>query len=495
MIASIRTRLLLAFGAVLVATTILGVVSWWSLGSLSGQLEGMYENNLRATAYLSDTERALWELRFGLPNYLTGDLESRAALKDRGVKWMQQLEGNLEAFARIEEHDDDRALHAELKRELAEYLAARPQYFELVDAGKLEEAKQFRATRTNPPAARTVAALGKLIEAQRRHGERTQRAAAAEAARARGTLVVLLAFTVIAGLVFSLAISRTITVPIGRLVKAAQQIARGDLRVELEVRRRDELALLADAFSRMAGQLGGIITEVRAAATGIGSASQEILAGARQHEQGASEQASAVEQTRRTTETLLHSAREIAESSQQVLQNADETNRNNQAIAEAISKLAAQTDRISEILEFIKGVANKSELLALNAALEGTKAGEAGRGFSLVAAQMQRLAEQVMSSAKDIAAMTGSIRQSMSAAVLTTEEGAKVAAATARSARQIRLIVQQQQSGTEQVSQAMQNVTQVAQQTAAGSRQAVRAVDELTDRAAQLTARVSQFQT
>src|SRR4029077_20627123 len=122
---------------------------------------------------------------------------------------------------------------------------------------------------------------------------------------------------------------------------------------------------------------------------------------------------------------------------------------NSQVVAERIAALSGHTRRISEILEVIKDIANKSDLLALNAALEGTKAGEAGRGFSLVAAQMQRLAENVMGSVQDIKKLVADIRDASQAAVLATEEGTKLADATTEMARQIRLITQQQQTGTE----------------------------------------------
>ncbi len=226
------------------------------------------------------------------------------------------------------------------------------------------------------------------------------------------------------------------------------------------------------AMEDIASKVAGTAVEIQAAA-------KEIFASSRQQEHGATEQSSAVEETRRTLQGLLESGRQITTAAQAVLKNAEATQRTNQTIAERIGNLSTRTSRITEILEVIKDIATKSELLALNAALEGTKAGEAGRGFSLVATQMQRLAENVMGAVGDIKTLTNDIREATGASVFATEEAKKVAADTTRSAQQIALIIQQQQSGTEQVFGAMDDVAKIAQQTAGGSKQAVEAIGGL----------------
>lgn len=222
-----------------------------------------------------------------------------------------------------------------------------------------------------------------------------------------------------------------------------------------------------------------VAEQVLDVAGGIQMASKEVLAIIRNQEEGATSQSSAVEETRRTMESLLKSGRQITEAAQGVLGNAETTQKNNQLIAERISRLSVQTQRITDLLEVIKDIANKSELLALNAALEGTKAGEAGQGFSLVATQMQRLAENVMGSVSDIKALTMDIREATNASVLATEEGTKLAADTTLSAQQISLIIQQQQTGTEQVSGAMDDIAHVAHITADGGKQAITAIEAL----------------
>jgi methyl-accepting chemotaxis protein len=192
-------------------------------------------------------------------------------------------------------------------------------------------------------------------------------------------------------------------------------------------------------------------------------------------------------------DSLLESARQISDTAQSVLRNAEQTQQNSRLMGERIAVLSSHTQRIAEILQVIKEIANKSDLLALNAALEGTKAGEAGRGFSLVANQMQRLAENVMDSVRNIKDLTNTITEATRATVLATEETTKLSSDTTRSARQIALIVNQQQAGTEQVTRAMEDVAHVARQTAAGGKEIVASTRDLTQLSERLRAIVDQF--
>ncbi len=278
------------------------------------------------------------------------------------------------------------------------------------------------------------------------------------------------------------------------IAEETERIASGDLsRAKLPEDSKDEIGRLARAFNRMVASQRELVRQIADTALQLNTAAEEFLATAQQQERGATEQSSAVEETRRTLESLLESGREIAGAAQGVLNNAERTQTNSTVMADRIAELSKQVERISEILEVIKGIASKSELLALNAALEGTKAGEAGRGFSLVASQMQKLAENVMSAVRDIRDLTVGIRDATQSSVLATEESTKLTSDTTRSARQIALIIQQQQSGTEQVAAAMDEVTLIAQQTAAASKQIVASSTDMLDLCEQLQGLVNRF--
>jgi len=205
-------------------------------------------------------------------------------------------------------------------------------------------------------------------------------------------------------------------------------------------------------------------------ATQLTRLSQELAGLARSQESASSLQVSAIEETRGTMEVMLASAQQIAESSSVVLGNAERTVIGNRDVAHRVEELNRHAERVAEILAAIMQVADRTDLLALNAALEGTKAGEAGRGFTLVAAEMRRLAESVMESVAGIRRLMNDMRAASHSAVAAGQEGIALSEETTRSARDIALVTQQQRKATEQVGRSMDNMASTLAQATASTR-------------------------
>lgn len=276
---------------------------------------------------------------------------------------------------------------------------------------------------------------------------------------------------------------------IDRVMERARRITTGDLTGAVE-----HDGEVASVVGDMLDGLRGLVEQIQSNAAHVASASTEIAAMSQQQERSAVQQGGAIEETRRTVAGLLESSGQIASSARGVAENASATLHNAQLIANRIHTLTAQTQRIAEILEIIKEIANKSELLALNAALEGAKAGEAGRGFSLVASQMQRLAESVMESVKGVKELTTAIREATNATALATEDTTKLAGDTAEAAQRIRVILEQQSSSTEQVTRAIDEIAEATHQAAAGTNQVLQAVRELSTVSERLNKYAGRFQ-
>jgi methyl-accepting chemotaxis protein len=170
-------------------------------------------------------------------------------------------------------------------------------------------------------------------------------------------------------------------------------------------------------------------------------------------------------------EVMLASAQQIAESSSAVLGNAERTVTGNRDVARRIQELNNHAERVAEILAAIMQVADRTDLLALNAALEGTKAGEAGRGFTLVAAEMRRLAESVMESVTGIRRLMNDMRTASQSAVQAGQEGIALSEETTRSARDIALVTQQQRKATEQVGRSMDDMAATVSEAMSSTRQ------------------------
>lgn len=230
---------------------------------------------------------------------------------------------------------------------------------------------------------------------------------------------------------------------------------------------------------RLQGEIAESVAKLHAHSADLQNLSNSLASSTAQ-------QRAAVEETRRTMDALLGSARRIAEASQVVFENAEKTSRTTSNIQNATSGLVGHAQRIAEISETIRAIADRSDLLALNAALEGTKAGEAGRGFSLVAIEMRRLAENVMGAVREIKQLVGDIRLSSTSTVSATEDGARLAAHTSESAHEITVVTQQQRASTEQVTQSMDEVRVVLEATTEGVQRASTVSGDLVKLANQL---------
>ena len=271
----------------------------------------------------------------------------------------------------------------------------------------------------------------------------------------------------------------------------AAEIAKGDLANELLQRQLP--GELGQSFAMMIGVLSGIITEMTEAVSQLQSASAELSATAQEQQASSAEAAASAEETKTTMESVARSAEHIAELSHGVLTDAKSAQSNSTLIQKRIGEMSTHSSGITDILEMIKEIASKSDMLALNAALEGTKAGEAGRGFSLVASQMQRLAGQVMGSVKNISSLTQDIEKATSSSIMVSEEANKLAVSTTGSAERITMACSQQTSGAAEVSTAMGDIARGANENAVTVAQVAQAAGNLEQLAGRLQGMVSRF--
>lgn len=272
------------------------------------------------------------------------------------------------------------------------------------------------------------------------------------------------------------------------LSSAADAIAKGDLRVN--VLGKGELP---DAFRGMLESLRGMVRQISETSVELGSAATEIFAASQEQEAAAASQSSAMEEISRTMDSLSESAAHVSDAVRGVLSNAERTLDNTDAMVRRITELSSHAGRIAEILEVIREIADKSDLLALNGSLEANRAGEQGHGFALVAAEMRRLAERVTASVSDVKKLVTDIKESGSTTVMATEESRRLAQGTTEAARQITFVTQQQRSGTEQVSQSVKGIADVVTQAVSATAQTRTSAERLKAQADRLSDLVERF--
>jgi twitching motility protein PilJ len=312
------------------------------------------------------------------------------------------------------------------------------------------------------------------------------------------------------------------------------QIARGDLTLRGKVT-NDALGNVVDSVNYMLDNFTRVLERVRKSAVDVAGNANEILlsaedmaSGANQQDQEITNTSSAVEELTVSMKQVSNNAEASAEAARRALDAAEQGNRavrdtlegmqriraSVQATAKKIKSLGDRSLEISEIINVINDITEQTNLLALNAAIEAARAGEAGRGFAVVADEVRKLAEHSRTATKDIAALIKAIQAETNEAVVVMEEGTKeveVGAKLADSAgkaleaissvvrqsaelvQEISLASKQQVRGTEGVANAMQIISNITRQTSQGARQTTRTVEHMVKLSEQLNEALSQF--
>jgi len=365
----------------------------------------------------------------------------------------------------------------------------------------------------------------------------SRRAAAANANNMGETMLLVgVAGGVLAAILASFLIARSILSPIRHLREGVDRVASGDLNHRITTRAKDETGALASAFNAMverrkeaeskAAALADIrektLERVGEIASQLATAAEELHATTSSQASGAQEQSAAVAETTAIVEEVVQTSQQAAERAQQVSEIARDAsdvgasgqsaldkatatmgNARDQAnrVATSILSLAEQAQSIGEIISSVDDIAEQSNLLALNAALEAAHAGDRGKGFAVVATEMKSLAEQSKAATVQVRRMLGAIQKQSNDAVLMTEAStrglgeastaaesvgvslrtlADAVANASQAVAQIAASARQQSGGLQQINQAMRDVAGVANQNLATTRQVGQAARDLT---------------
>ena len=318
------------------------------------------------------------------------------------------------------------------------------------------------------------------------------------------------------------------------LLNTINLVARGDLTIRGKVT-NDALGNVVDSVNFMLDNFTKVLERVRKAAIDVSTGANQIResaddmsAGAMQQDQEITNTSSAVEELTVSMKQVSNNAEASAEAARRALDAAEQGNRavsdtlegmqriraSVQATAKKIKSLGDRSLEISEIINVINDITEQTNLLALNAAIEAARAGEAGRGFAVVADEVRKLAEHSRSATKDIAALIKAIQAETNEAVVVMEDGTRevevgagladqagkaleaissVVRQSAELVQEISLASKQQVRGTEGVANAMQIISGITRQTTTGAKQTAGTVGNMVKLSEQLNEALAQF--
>ncbi|MFL5351042.1 methyl-accepting chemotaxis protein [Archangium sp.] len=544
---SIGKKIALGFGLSLVVLLAVALVSFMGARQLTETTANLVESR--------DQGRALRQVRALLVDAETGErgflLTGEEHYLQPYTRAVQEINTDLAALR--QDLSDEPEQQARLVR-LEPIIHERLNELDLIIGIRREQGMQAAVTRLQQVQGKQLTervrqGLEEMLQLEDQHWAHFEGEARDSAGRTMWVLGLgtLLGFLVVG--LGSVLVSRSITGPLDKLVMGAEQLGGGNLAHRIDVNNQDETGELARAFNAMAerrqqaeAQLAKQAEErehtlrtVAEFVNQLAATTAEILASTTQQVAGAQEQGSAVAETVSTIEEIAQTSDEAAGRARAVSESArhsEEVGKSGrravdeaiaamssvreqvESIATRILALAEQAQAIGDIITTVNDISEQTHMLALNASIEASRAGEHGRGFAVVAAEVKALADQSKKATAQVRQILGQIQKATQGAVMTTEAGTQSVAAATRvvtqagatiqtlgellgqasiTAAQISASANQQATGISQIRQAMRDVNQATQQSLSSTRSTERAVQNLNSMGQKLKTLLSEY--
>ncbi|QKH38419.1 methyl-accepting chemotaxis protein [Achromobacter pestifer] len=533
---TLRQRILASFLAILAIMALMVVMDYRRLLVIESEVE-LINNDAVPGIYYSTSIRASWFAGFVLVQdafNMETDQERSSVLA--GLPETDKLlADHTEQYRRTIARDDDRQMFNQFEKELQDYKRIRANILAPATLADPARAQALIKTELRPAFYKGRDILARMVQENKKQADEAAVAIKQSVSSAETRMLLSLGLAIVAAIICGILLMRAIANPMRAIVKTLEATGGGDLTRRLTLARKDEFNAIETGFNGMVDELTGLVGKTQRSAVQVATSVTEIAATSKQQQATASEVAATTTEIGVTSREISATSRELvrtmaevsgaaeqtaalAGSGQVGLARMEDTMRNVVGAAGSVNaKLAILNEKagnITQVVTTITKVADQTNLLSLNAAIEAEKAGEYGRGFVVVATEIRRLADQTAVATYDIEQMVREIQSSVSAGVMGmdkfSEEVRRGMADMQQVGDQLSQIIQQvqtlaprvqmvnegmqaQATGAEQINQALQQLSDAAQQTVESLRQSTLAIEELTLVANDLRSGVSRF--
>ncbi len=530
---SLKMKFALGFGIALLLLLILACTSYVSIEKL-GDATAVVEANVLKADLTTGMDASIAKQTSGVRGYLISGNEDLLKQFEEGK---EEFKGHADKLREMLVTEKGKKLMASLTQSEDTLLTYQTRAVQLQRAGKSKEAANtIFSPENNAVKAALQRDITTLIELEDQLKNDAIKEQASISARTETLVVSLSLAGLLIGIVSAVFITRSITGAISRMLTLIQEVAGNNLAIEdMEIRSEDEIGQAGVALNKMKNSLREVVQSIAGTAEHVASASEEISSSATLQSQGAETQkdqtaqvATAMQEMSSTVLQVSENSGKAAEASRKAAETArqggtivEETLNKMRTIAESVSntakkveELGKSSDQIGRIIGVIDDIADQTNLLALNAAIEAARAGEQGRGFAVVADEVRKLAERTTSATKEIAQMIQTVQSETKVAVAAMEEGNRQVEegvkTTAQAGDSLKEIIHmsenvgemithiataatEQSSATEEINNNMEQIAKLVKESAEGAKQSAQACSDLSGLALDLQKLVGNF--